>query len=130
MMGRVRANITVNGQNYWTLFDSGAVNTYVTAVRATSLETSRLARPHRVRLGGTVHRVTHDAKLVAKIQGKVVDVRAYVVSRIGRDHEAKRDFDVIFGARAMQDWGIELDLKAEKLDMRGYPRKFVEFQQF
>ena len=126
-MGRVREYIKVKARPCWTLFDSGAENTYVAAAAAAPLRPEKLRRARKTRLGGNLHTITRDCRLVALVDGKPVEVRAYVIDRIGRDRRARRDFDVLFGARAMQDWGIELNLKRERLDLSGYPGEFVEF---
>jgi hypothetical protein len=41
--------------------------------------------------------------------------------------EEGRTIDVLFGAPAMQMWGIRLDPPQEKLDFTHYTRDFVEF---
>jgi hypothetical protein len=35
--------------------------------------------------------------------------------------------EILFGALAMQQWGIKLDSPEEKLDLSNYPEEFVEF---
>lgn len=127
-MGRVRTAIRVKGRDCWTLFDSGAENTYVVSSVAAGLERITLQEAKTVKLGGRSHRVRQACVLRARIDGRTVEVPgAYVIEFIGRDRQAKRDFEVLFGARAMQDWGIELDLKHERVDLSGYPGEFVEF---
>jgi hypothetical protein len=121
-------NVTVKGKDRWTLFDSGAENTYAAAGVAAGLESTNLEETKTTRLGGKKHTVRQACVLRARVDGKKVEVPGtYVVDFIGADKQAKRDFEVLFGARAMQDWGIELDLKQERVDLSGYPGESVEF---
>lgn len=126
-MGRVRTFIEVDGRKYWTLFDSGAENTYVTENIAKKLTTRKLQDIQTSRLGGKVHKVREVCILQARIRNKPIITTAFVVAEIGYDREAKRKFDVLVGAIAMQNWGIELNLKRETLDLSKYPDEFMEF---
>lgn len=125
-MGRVREHIKVNGRKFWTLFDSGARNTYVVLAVASLLATTKLDKPFRSRLGGAVKKSTKAALLVAQIQGHRVATNALVVKDIGKDEEGK-PIQVLFGALAMQQWGIRLVPDEERLDLTNYPTVFVEF---
>jgi hypothetical protein len=58
-MGRMREHIRVNGRKCWTLFDSGAQNTYVVPEVAKLLVTKKLTRPFRSALGGGSRRRQH-----------------------------------------------------------------------
>lgn len=49
-----------------------------------------------------------------------------VIDEIGHDEEGKT-IDILFGALAMQQWGIRLMPKEERLDMTYYPEEFVEY---
>jgi hypothetical protein len=51
---------------------------------------------------------------------------ALVVEKIGMD-EDNRAIEVLFGALAMQQWGIRPVPDEEKLDLSHYPEEFVEF---
>ncbi|MEW5693473.1 MAG: hypothetical protein AB1765_09290 [Candidatus Hydrogenedentota bacterium] len=51
---------------------------------------------------------------------------AMVIDRIGDDEEEKA-IEVLFGALAMQQWGIRLISEQEKLDLSHYPSEFAEF---
>lgn len=77
-------------------------------------------------MGGNVHEITQDCRLICKVEGNPVHVNARVINIIGKDEEGKR-IEVLFGALAMQEWGIELNLKEEKLDLSHYPKEFIEF---
>jgi len=46
---------------------------------------------------------------------------------ISVEDEDGKALEVLFGALAMQNWGIRLVLDKEKLDMTHYPKEFVEF---
>lgn len=126
-MGRVRVNLKINGVDCWTLFDSGAERTYVVEAIGGELNPGALRRPFPARLGGEVHSITKYCELEATIEGKYVNVRAFIVDALGMDRKARRPFRVLFGALAMQEWGIELDLKGEQLDLSAYPEEWVEF---
>ena len=125
-MGRVRENIEVEGKPRWTLFDSGARNTYVTSAVAEGMVQLELPEEQPAALGGHTHRVRRLCVLLAKLHGLWVQTHARIVDEIGKDDQNK-PIEVIFGALAMQEWGIELDLQHERVDMTHYPREFVEF---
>jgi hypothetical protein len=125
-MGRVREYIRVNSRKCWTLFDSGARKTYVVPAVASLLATTRLPKPLRAGLGGKVKKAATAALLVAKVQGHDISTNALVVRDIGKDEEGK-SIEVLFGALAMQEWGIRLVPDEERLDLSHYPKEFVEF---
>jgi hypothetical protein len=125
-MGRIRENITVKGKNCWTLFDSGSRNTYITKNVAVNLQISDLQKPRPVSLGGKIHNVVKECILTCVIEGFDISTYTMVLEDIGIDEDGK-EIEVLFGALAMQQWGIKLDLEREKLDMSNYPKEFVEF---
>ena len=49
-----------------------------------------------------------------------------VIDEIGKDEDGK-PIEILFGALAMQQWGIRPVPDQEKLDMSHYPEEFVEF---
>ena len=49
-----------------------------------------------------------------------------VIDEIGEDDDGK-SIDVLFGALAMQQWGIRPIPDEERLDMSHYPTELVEF---
>jgi len=118
--------IAVDGRKCWTLFDSGARNTYVTPSVAELLTTSPTPRVIHTALGGGIKETNNTAVLNAYIEGHPVSTYALVVDTIGRDEEGKA-IEILFGALAMQQWGIKLDPPKEKLDLSNYPEEFVEF---
>jgi hypothetical protein len=118
--------IGVHGRSAWTLFDTGARNTYVIPEVAARLVTATIAQPVRTALGGSVRETTQTALLEAQIEGKPITTHALVVDQIGNDDDG-RPIEVLFGALAMQQWGIRLIPEQEKLDLTHYPEEFVEF---
>ena len=125
-MGRVRDQIEVKGKKFWTLFDTGARNTYVVPGIARLLSTSRLAKPFRSSLGGSVKEAKKTALLEGTVQGYRFSTHAMVIDEIGNDEDGK-PIDVLFGALAMQQWGIRPIPDQEKLDMSHYSKEFLEF---
>jgi hypothetical protein len=125
-MGRVREHIQVHGQKFWTLFDTGARNTYIIPRVAALLATSNMGKPFRSALGGKVRETTQAAVLDAEIEGCKISTHAMVLNDIGPDEDGK-PIDVLFGALAMQQWGIRPIPDQEKLDMSHYSQEFVEF---
>jgi hypothetical protein len=125
-MGRIRQYIKVSGSKFWTLFDSGAQNTYVVPDVARLLVTKKLSKPFRTAIGGGKQKTSTAAILDADVEGHKVVTNAMVLDEIGHDEEGKA-IEVLFGALAMQQWGIRLVPKEERLDLTYYPKEFVEF---
>ena len=125
-MGRIRRTIQVNGKECWTLFDTGARNTYVVPAVARLLATSKTAHPFRSAIGGTVKETDTAALLEGQVEGHPVSTHALVVDEIGTDEEG-RPIEILFGALAMQQWGIRPVPDEERLDLSHYPEEFVEF---
>ena len=125
-MGRIRQTIKVDGQECWTLFDTGARNTYVIPSVAQVLSTSAMPRALRTALGGEVRETNTSAILEAEIQGHPISTHALVIDEIGKDENGKA-IEIRFGALAMQQWGIRPVPDEERLDLTHYPEEFVEF---
>jgi aspartyl protease len=125
-MGRIKQAIRIDGRQCWTLFDTGARNTYVISSVAELLKTSPTAAPIRTALGGTVKETHTAALLEAQIEGKPISTHALVINEIGNDEDGK-PIEILFGALAMQQWGIRLIPAEERLDLTHYPEEFVEF---
>lgn len=126
IMGRVREMIKVDGRECWTLFDTGARNTYVIPAVASVLTTSQTLRPIRTALGGSVKETTRTALLEAQVEGHSISTHAMVIDEIGTDEDGRR-IEILFGALAMQQWGIRPIPDEERLDLSHYPEEFVEF---
>ena len=125
-MGRVREMIRVDGRECWTLFDAGTRNTYVIPAVASVLTTSQTGRPIRTALGGSVKETTRTALLEAQVEGHSISTHAMVIDEIGTDEDGRR-IEILFGALAMQQWGIRPIPDEERLDLSHYPEEFVEF---
>ena len=126
-MGRIRQMININGRKCWTLFDTGARNTYVVPEVASLLTTSKLKKSFRSALvGGKIKETTETALLEAEVEGRRISTHAMVVDEIGNDENGIA-IEILFGALAMQQWGIRLIPEQEKLDLTHYPEEFVEF---
>jgi hypothetical protein len=118
--------ITVDGRECWTLFDTGARNTYVVPAVAELLVTEETPHLIRTGLGGRIKETRRTAILHAEVQGRPISTHAMVIDEIGTD-EAGRRVEILFGALAMQQWGIRPIPDEEKLDLSHYPDEFVEF---
>jgi hypothetical protein len=100
-MGRIRQHIRVNGRDCWTLFDSGARNTYVIPSVASLLTTEKLHKPFRSSLGEKERIVRDAAMLQAEIEGHPIVTQSVVIEDIGKDEDGK-PLEILFGALAMQ----------------------------
>ena len=125
-MARIREMTTVDGRECWTLFDTGARNTYVVPAVAELLVIIEVPQPIRTALGGSVKETTKTTVLNAEVEGRPISTHALVVDEIGTDEDGRR-VEVLFGALAMQQWGIRPVPDEEKLDLSHYPDEFVEF---
>ena len=125
-MGRIRQAIRVDGREYWTLFETGARNTYVTPAVAEVLQTSPTPRTIRTALGGSIRETDTGALLEAEIEGRAIQTHALVIDEIGKDENGK-PIEILFGALAMQQWGIRPVPDEERLDLSHYPEEFLEF---
>ncbi len=127
-MGRIRQFIDVKGHPCWTLFDSGARNSYITEKAASGLVIEPVAVPMKFALGGWQHQISNVCIVHASVEGNPLQIQANVVDEIGKDEDGCT-FDLIFGAIAMQLWGIKLDVPNEKLDLTHLAHDFVEFTE-
>ncbi|HYT49984.1 MAG TPA: hypothetical protein VEL78_06305 [Pyrinomonadaceae bacterium] len=125
-MGRIKQTIKVDGMECWTLFDTGARNTYVIPSVARILKTSEMAHAFRTALGGEVKETSTAAILEGEIEGHPITTHALVLEDIGKDDNG-REIEILFGALAMQQWGIRPVPDEERLDLSNYPEEFVEF---
>jgi hypothetical protein len=125
-LGRIKTEISVDGRRCWTLFDTGARNTYVTPEVAALLGTFSANQPLRTTLGGSIRESKLIVVLQAKVESQPISTHAYVLDNIGADEQG-RPIEVLFGALAMQQWGIRPIPDEERLDLTHYPHEFVEF---
>ena len=108
------------------MFDTGARNTYVVPSVAQLLTTLPTSRTIRAALGGAVKETNTEAVLRAEIQGHQISTLALVLEEIGQDEDGVR-IEILFGALAMQQWGIRPVPDEERLDLSHYPEEFVEY---
>ena len=66
------------------------------------------------------------ALLEAEIEGRQISTHALVIDEIGNDENGAA-IEILFGALAMQQWGIRPVPDEERLDLSHYPDEFVEF---
>ena len=125
-MGRVRELIKVDGRECWALFDTGVRSTYVLNVVADKLRKTATFHPIRTALGGSVKESTCTALLQAEVQGRPVSTHALMVDEIGKDENGRR-IEILFGALAMQQWGIRPVPEEGRLDLIHYLEAYVEF---
>ena len=85
-----------------------------------------LPEPQTTGQGGNRHQIHQACLLFAEIDGRWIQTNANVIDEIGVD-ENGRQIDVLLGALATQQWGINLDLQREELDFTHYTTDFVEF---
>ena len=77
-------------------------------------------------MGGSVKETNTEAVPHAEIEGHQISTYALVITNIGKDEDGN-PIEILFGALAMQQWGIKLNPSEEKLDLSNYPEEFVEF---
>lgn len=126
IMGRIRQFLEVNGRPCWTLFDSGARNSYIVRPAVGDAETTSLEQPAPIRLGGGQHTIQEICNVVTQIGGHPCFFQAAVLDEIGKDEDG-REIDILFGALAMQQWSIRLDPENECLDLSHFTTEFLEF---
>ena len=126
VIGRIRLDMEVDGRACWTLFDSGARATYIRRGAVQGLPSVTLPKPRRTRLGGAVHEIRESCLAPAKLEGHALQLQADVIDEIGQDEDG-REIDILFGAIAMQLWGIRLDLQNERVDLSHFASEHVEF---
>jgi len=66
------------------------------------------------------------AFLEAEVDGHLISTHALVLENIRKDEDG-RPIEILFGAQAMQQWGIRPVPDEERLDLTHYPEEFVEF---
>jgi hypothetical protein len=118
--------LKVDGRECWTLFDTGARNTYLVPAVAQALTTSRIAHSFRSAIGGQIRETNTTALLEAEVEGHLISTHAMVVDEIGVDEDGT-PIEILLGALAMQQWGIRPVPDEERLDLSHYPREFIEF---
>ncbi len=85
-----------------------------------------MSHAYRTALGAGVKETNTAAILEGEIEGRPITTHALVLEDIGRDDKG-RNIEILFGALAMQQWGIRPVPDEERLDLTHYPDEFVEF---
>jgi hypothetical protein len=124
-MGRIRGEIVVGGKKRWTLFDSGVRHSYIVADAAPAADVKALPVELVTALGGRRHNVRQVCLVFAEVEGHSLHFEANVVEEIADDKDGRR-IEVLFGALAMQAFGLKLDLGNERLDWSHFSTELVE----
>jgi len=128
-MGRIYESVSVNGKQLNTLFDSGAVRSYITRKSAeeTGLKIERLKNAFKTALGGKIQVISEYCVIQGNIKGNPFYITSNVIEELGRDEKGE-EIRLLFGATDMQVWNINLDLKKEILDLSRFRKEFVEYK--
>lgn len=126
-MARPIRSIRINGQVVRALFDTGSIRSYIRLSLARSFPRARLRKPLSVGLGGRVLSLRVTCLVEAQLEGYPFDFQAYPVQRIGQD-ETGKEIDLLIGAAAMEQWGLTLDPRTGRIDLRRLKkREFTEY---
>ncbi len=125
-MGRIIKTIEIEDRPAVTLFDTGAVYTYVRDALVQDAPKRAMVPPARVGLGGKEIEIREYCILQGKIEGLEFLTDAVLVEEIGRADGY--ELDALIGARTMEQWEIRLDPRTGVLDLEGLRRReFTEF---
>ena len=125
-MGRIIKTIEIEGQPAVTLFDTGAVNTYVLSSLVQNIPRKSVTQPVHVTLGGQGIDIRELCFIDGKIEGLDFFADAVPVTKLGRADG--HQLDAIIGVLTMERWEIKLDPKNGTLDLDGLRRReFTEF---
>jgi predicted aspartyl protease len=113
---RTIANVLVasNGRSrrVRALFDTGATVNYLTPQVAKEFsDVKTVTAPFRVGLGGKRHVIKEALPLVVKLDRQDLGLQVFHVVPVKR-------FDAILGALFMEQWGIRLDPKRRRIEIR------------
>lgn len=128
-MGRIYSDITINGEELYTLFDSGSENNYITeeAVNRAGLQSISLPKVFHVGIGGETRTIIKGVSVFGEIDGNPFFIHAFVISGLGIDRRTGKKIEFLFGAHEIQRWNIKLDMKNEKLDLSKFTKEFIEY---
>ena len=125
-MGRIIKTIEIDGQPAVTLFDTGAVNTYVLSSLVQNIPRKSVTQPVHVTLGGQGIDIRELCFIDGKIEGLDFFADAVPVTKLGRADG--HQLDAIIGVLTMERWEIKLDPKNGTLALDGLRRReFTEF---
>jgi len=127
-MGRIYEIVVVDGKQLNTLFESGAVRSYITrkSVKAADLKIEKLKNAFSTGLGGQTQVVDEYCIVEGNIKGNPFYITSNVIEDLGTDEKGE-EIRLLFGATDMQVWNINLDLKKEIIDVSKFRREFVEY---
>ena len=103
-MGRIRGEIVVGGQKRWTLFDSGARQSYIVADSAPPSDIKSLSVERTMALGGKSHRVRRVCLVFAEVEGHLLDFAA-IMEGVPTEGGSQADPDATL--REYFDWRLE-----------------------
>ena len=89
-MGRIREYTKVGGKKCWTLFDSGAQNSYVAPNVARLLVTKKLSKPLRTAIGGGVKKTSTAAILETDVEGHKILPTQWSWTKLAAMKKARR----------------------------------------
>ena len=127
-MAQVFGIIQVGRKRLRTLFDSETTNTFIAAKAAKGLSKTTLKFPRPGNFGGKPRLATEICILIGKLEGHWLDLGAYLLDEVGRD-ERGRPIDLIVGVLGMRQWNIVLVPNEKRLDLRHFPKEFIEFPE-
>ena len=125
-VGRIIKTIEIEGQQAVTLFDSGALYTYVRSTLARDVPRIEVPTPPRVAMGGKIIEVQELRFIRGKIEGLDFVTEVVPVEELGKADGY--ELDALIGARTVEQWEIRLDPRSGTLDLEGLRRReFTEF---
>jgi len=127
-MGRIYEIVDVNGKQLNTLFDSGAVRSYIVrrVAEEIGLHIEPLKDTFEVGLGGKTQKIDECSIVQGNIRENPFNLIAWVVEEIGKD-ERGREIELLFGATDMQTWNIHMDMEKAELDLSRFRKEFIEY---
>jgi hypothetical protein len=130
-MGRIYECVEINGKRLNTLFDSGAVRSYITrkSAQEASLKIEKLKTAFKTALGGKIQVIDEYCVVQGEIKGNPFYITSNIIDELGMDEKGK-EIKLLFGANDMQVWNINLDLKRETLDLSRFRKEFIEYEEY
>jgi hypothetical protein len=127
-MGRIYEYVEVNSKRLNTLFDSGAVRSYITrkSAKELGLKIEKLKTAFKTALGGKTQIISEYCVVQGNIKGNPFYITSNVIEELGVDEKGE-EIRLLFGANDMQIWNINLDLKRETLDLSRFRKEFIEY---
>jgi len=125
---RIYDRIVVSGESLYTLFDTGAWNSYITRAAAyrCKLKLRGLNKALRVGLGGEKRLLREHVSLEGSLRRHSFHLEPYVVDELGHGDE-DRKIDLLFGLLAMEQWGVQPDVRNKRIDLTYFTKDFIEY---